>query len=75
MNVSAVQFRQRGFIKLIDEILLEAGVASEYLELELTESLLLSAGEMTSVILRELKAMGVSLAIDDFGTGIPASAI
>jgi diguanylate cyclase (GGDEF)-like protein/PAS domain S-box-containing protein len=69
VNVSAVQFRQRGFTKLIGEVLLETGIASKYLELELTESLLLSTGEMTFAILRELKAMGVSLVIDDFGTG------
>jgi diguanylate cyclase (GGDEF)-like protein/PAS domain S-box-containing protein len=69
VNVSAVQFRQEDFSKLIGRVLLETGLASQYLELELTESLLLSYADVTFSVLQELKAMGLKLAIDDFGTG------
>ena len=47
----------------------ETGLAAQYLELELTESLLLANADVTLSVLRELKVMGVTLAIDDFGTG------
>ncbi|MGA9801715.1 MAG: EAL domain-containing protein [Terriglobales bacterium] len=69
VNVSAVQFRQEGFRKLIDRVLRETGLAPEYLELELTESLLLSNADVTLSVLRGLKSMGLKLTIDDFGTG------
>jgi EAL domain-containing protein (putative c-di-GMP-specific phosphodiesterase class I) len=69
VNVSAVQFRQDGFSKLAREILEEARLAPEYLELELTESLLMSNADVTLRVLKELKAMGLKLAVDDFGTG------
>jgi len=69
VNVSAVQFRQDGFCELIGRILCETGLASQYLELELTESLLLSNAHVTFSVLQDLRAMGLKLAIDDFGTG------
>jgi diguanylate cyclase (GGDEF)-like protein/PAS domain S-box-containing protein len=69
VNVSAVQFRQTGFRELISRVLSETGLAPQYLELELTEGLLLSNADMMSSVLRELKNMGLKLAIDDFGTG------
>lgn len=69
VNVSAIQFRQEGFCELIRRILQETGLAPQYLELELTESLLLSNADVTSAVLANLKDMGLKLAIDDFGTG------
>src|ERR1700733_2759805 len=69
VNVSAVQFRQEGFCELIQRLLYETGLAPQYLELELTESLLLADADVTLSVLKELKSMGVRLAIDDFGTG------
>ena len=69
VNVSAVQFRQEGFCEFIKKALRETGLAPQYLELELTESLLLSNEDVTFSVLQELKAMGLKLAIDDFGTG------
>ena len=69
VNVSAVQFRQEGFCELIRRVLDETGLAPQYLELELTESLLLANAEVNLSVVRELKAMGLTLAIDDFGTG------
>ena len=69
VNVSAVQFRQEGFCELIRSVLHETGLAAQYLELELTESLLLANADVTLSVLRELKSMGLTLAIDDFGTG------
>jgi diguanylate cyclase (GGDEF)-like protein/PAS domain S-box-containing protein len=69
VNVSAVQFRQQGFCELIRSVLQQTGLAPQYLELELTESLLLANADMTLSVLRELKSMGLTLAIDDFGTG------
>jgi diguanylate cyclase (GGDEF)-like protein/PAS domain S-box-containing protein len=69
VNISAVQFRQEDFCKLIKRVLHETGLAPQYLDLELTESLLLANGDVTFSVLQELKAMGLTLAIDDFGTG------
>ena len=69
VNVSAVQFRQEGFCELIRRVLYETGLAPQYLELELTESLLLANADLMLSVVQELKAMGVTLAIDDFGTG------
>jgi diguanylate cyclase (GGDEF)-like protein/PAS domain S-box-containing protein len=69
VNVSAIQFRQQGFSDLIREVLHETGLRPEYLELELTESLLLSNADVMFSTIQELKQMGVMLAIDDFGTG------
>jgi diguanylate cyclase (GGDEF)-like protein/PAS domain S-box-containing protein len=69
VNVSAVQFRQTGFCELIRKVVQDTGLAAQYLELELTESLLLANADVTVPVLQKLKAMGVTLAIDDFGTG------
>jgi diguanylate cyclase (GGDEF)-like protein/PAS domain S-box-containing protein len=69
VNVSAVQFRQEGFCKLVRRALDETGLAPQYLELELTESLLLANAEMMLSVVEELTALGLTLAIDDFGTG------
>jgi EAL domain-containing protein (putative c-di-GMP-specific phosphodiesterase class I) len=69
VNVSAVQFRQENFCQLVKRVLDETGLAPQYLELEITESLLLANADVMLLIVHELRAMGVSLAIDDFGTG------
>ena len=69
VNVSAVQFRREGFCELIRQVLVDTGLAPQYLELEVTESLLLSSADVTFQVLQELKNMGLSLAIDDFGIG------
>jgi diguanylate cyclase (GGDEF)-like protein/PAS domain S-box-containing protein len=69
VNVSAVQFRHERFLDLIQMVLQETRLAPKYLELELTESLLLANGDVTISVLRQLKEMGIKLAIDDFGTG------
>jgi diguanylate cyclase (GGDEF)-like protein/PAS domain S-box-containing protein len=69
VNVSAIQFRQEDFCELIGRVLHETGLAPQYLELELTESLLLANADVMLSVVEELKAIGVTLAIDDFGTG------
>jgi diguanylate cyclase (GGDEF)-like protein/PAS domain S-box-containing protein len=69
VNVSAIQFRQESFCELIRRVLHETGLAPQYLELELTESLLLANADVMLSVVQELKAMGLTLAIDDFGTG------
>ncbi len=69
VNLSARQFRQRALAGTIARILNETGLDPQYLELELTESLLMENTQASSSILAELKAMGLQIAIDDFGTG------
>ena len=69
VNVSAVQFRQIGFCDLVRRVLRETELDPEFLELEITESLLLATEDMRFEVLSELKTLGVKLAIDDFGTG------
>ncbi|MHB1676569.1 MAG: EAL domain-containing protein [Sulfuriferula sp.] len=68
-NISAVQFRHKDFLASLAAILKDTGLAPNYLELELTESVLMHDADSTICVLKALKAMGVQLAIDDFGTG------
>ncbi|MCU0734994.1 MAG: EAL domain-containing protein [Methylotetracoccus sp.] len=68
INLSARQFQQRDLALVIDGILRRTGVAPKYLELEITESVLLDH-DAIHPIARELVAMGLRLTIDDFGTG------
>jgi diguanylate cyclase (GGDEF)-like protein/PAS domain S-box-containing protein len=69
VNVSSVEFRSDQFIGSISTILKETGLEPGYLELELSESVLMQHAESSVPVLQKLKAMGVRLAIDDFGTG------
>jgi diguanylate cyclase (GGDEF)-like protein/PAS domain S-box-containing protein len=69
VNVSAVEFRDKGFVEGVRAILSETGLQARYLELELTEGVLMQDAESTASVLQELKMMGVHLAVDDFGTG------
>jgi EAL domain-containing protein (putative c-di-GMP-specific phosphodiesterase class I) len=69
VNVSAIQFRQQGFCELVRRVLDETGLDPKYLELELTEGLLLTNADVMFILIQELREMGVKLTIDDFGTG------
>jgi predicted signal transduction protein with EAL and GGDEF domain len=69
VNVSAVQFRQGDFIRVVERALNESGIPPDNLELELTESVVMQGVESTLQKLREVEALGVRVAIDDFGTG------
>ena len=69
VNLSARQLVNRSLTKTVQTIFLEKGLAARYLELELTETMLMdNAGTPVNVI-AELADHGVSFAIDDFGTG------
>ncbi|MBC7964132.1 MAG: EAL domain-containing protein, partial [Steroidobacteraceae bacterium] len=69
VNLSVRQFRQQNIAGLIGQLLLETGLDPRYLELEITESMVMQDVERVTAILKELKDMGISLAMDDFGTG------
>jgi EAL domain-containing protein (putative c-di-GMP-specific phosphodiesterase class I) len=69
VNISAVEFRSKEFLNNIVDILKETRLDPQYLEIELTESVLMKHGEESNSVLRALKMLGVQLAIDDFGTG------
>jgi EAL domain-containing protein (putative c-di-GMP-specific phosphodiesterase class I) len=69
VNVSAVEFGDAGFVDTVRSILSVTGLDAKYLELELTEGVLMERAESAAAVLQELKQMGVRLAVDDFGTG------
>jgi diguanylate cyclase (GGDEF)-like protein/PAS domain S-box-containing protein len=69
VNISARQFRQNNIHKLVCSALSDSGLDAKYLELELTESVILRDREKALTELRQLKELGVTLALDDFGTG------
>ncbi|MFC3107052.1 amino acid permease [Undibacterium arcticum] len=69
VNVSGRQFQQKNMPQLVQSVLDGTGLDAAYLELELTESMLMNDSEATIQILGHLKAIGVGLSIDDFGTG------
>ncbi len=69
VNLSGKQLRQKDFPDRVREILHETKLESRYLDLELTESLLMVDTEETAGIMHALHAIGVSFSVDDFGTG------
>lgn len=69
VNVSALEFSAADFLKNIRTTLKDTCLEPHYLELELTESVLMADAEFTDSLLHALADLGVKLAIDDFGTG------
>ncbi|MEO6186297.1 MAG: EAL domain-containing protein [Steroidobacteraceae bacterium] len=69
VNISAVQFHQPGLIDCVREALQGAGLHARHLELELTESCVMSNPEESIAVLEALSEMGVLVSVDDFGTG------
>lgn len=69
VNISARQFRQPGFAAMVARILEETGLEPRWLELEITESVVMEDVAQTVETLNELKRKGINIAIDDFGTG------
>lgn len=69
VNLSPVQLSHVDLPRLVHQILIETGLAPHRLELEITETAMISDMERTTHILRQLKLLGVSVAMDDFGTG------
>ncbi|HEV3017697.1 MAG TPA: EAL domain-containing protein [Burkholderiaceae bacterium] len=69
VNLSARQFSQTAFLDTVKQSLEHCGLPGNFLELELTESLLVEPTEATMKLLHDLRDLGVRLAVDDFGTG------
>jgi EAL domain-containing protein (putative c-di-GMP-specific phosphodiesterase class I) len=69
VNISAMEFRHEHFLEGVFAALGDSGLEPKYLELELTEGVLMKHAESTESILKALRATGVQLAVDDFGTG------
>lgn len=69
VNLSPMQFHRPNFLNVLRQILEETGLPPEYLELELTEGILMKDTGGAKNILNDLRGMGVKTAIDDFGTG------
>ena len=69
VNISVLQLKNINFISSIKSLLEEYNYDVKYLELELTESQLMTKTDETITILKEISALGIKIAIDDFGTG------
>jgi diguanylate cyclase len=69
VNISSAELRAPGFASEVRAILTQTGLDPRYLELELTESVLIEDSRSAAEVLKELKEIGVLLALDDFGTG------
>ena len=69
VNVSARQFQAKDWVERVADALAESGLEARYLELELTESLIMQDVQQAVETMHRLEQLGVHLAIDDFGTG------
>lgn len=69
VNLSVVQFRHGDLVRTVTDALRESGLDTRFLELEVTESILIGDAETVSHAVTRLKSMGLKLSIDDFGTG------
>jgi diguanylate cyclase (GGDEF)-like protein/PAS domain S-box-containing protein len=69
VNISSLEFRGEKFVEGVRAALESTSLNSRYLELELTETVLMRHAESTARALGQLRALGVRLAVDDFGTG------
>jgi EAL domain-containing protein (putative c-di-GMP-specific phosphodiesterase class I) len=69
VNVSARQFMDKNWVGRVADALAKSGMDAAYLELELTESLIMQDAGQAVATMKELQVLGVNLSIDDFGTG------
>jgi diguanylate cyclase (GGDEF)-like protein/PAS domain S-box-containing protein len=69
VNVSARQFKEKNLVNHVVGALADSGLDARYLELEVTESLIMQDVELAVATMKELQGLGVQLSIDDFGTG------
>ncbi|MBT2657820.1 EAL domain-containing protein [Bacillus sp. ISL-18] len=69
VNLSTKQFQYDGLLFDINQILRETELKPKWLELEITESIIMENLEIVMSVLDEIKNMGITLSIDDFGTG------
>jgi diguanylate cyclase (GGDEF)-like protein/PAS domain S-box-containing protein len=69
VNISARQFRQKNLIQIVRSALEDTGLEPRWLELEITESMLMTRPEEAEQTLHQITDMGVKVALDDFGTG------
>jgi len=69
VNVSAHQFKAGAVVSVVRSALRDSGLAPRWLEVELTESVMLGDSSAAEAQMAELRALGVSLSLDDFGTG------
>lgn len=69
VNISSIQINHPGFVPMLSEILKETQLPPQYLELEITESTLVSSIMDATKLLNELQKLGVRISLDDFGTG------
>ncbi|MDJ0836314.1 MAG: EAL domain-containing protein [Acidobacteriota bacterium] len=69
VNISGRQFNESGVLELLDQMLQRTGIDPSFIELELTEEVMINRDAKSLDILRGLRDIGVNIAIDDFGTG------
>ena len=69
INVSGIQFTRDNLAKVITDAIHQAGVPGDRLKLEITESALVENPDLANEVLKELKALNITVALDDFGTG------
>jgi diguanylate cyclase (GGDEF)-like protein/PAS domain S-box-containing protein len=69
VNLSARQLREISFVSVLQKVLYETGVGPEGLEIEVTESMIMSDTDSAIAALTELHGLGIRVAMDDFGTG------
>ena len=69
VNVSPVQFRNKTLLSTVVSALATSGLRADLLELEITETVLMTNNDATLAVLHELRSLGVRIAMDDFGTG------
>ncbi len=69
VNLSTVQFRQPNLVEMIKDTLIKASLKPQYLELEITESIMMDNVEETISIIKQFADLSINVSIDDFGTG------
>jgi len=69
VNLSRMQFHLEGFADTVERLLAESGASGRWLELELTERMLIDDIEHAPATLARLRALGLTVSVDDFGTG------
>ncbi|MCP4343450.1 MAG: EAL domain-containing protein [Desulfobulbaceae bacterium] len=69
VNISSIQFQQGNLVETVKKAIRKSGIDPQYLELELTESIIIDESKELIETMQQLKKLGVQLVLDDFGTG------